>query len=109
MGNTSRSVSPSTLKIPKPDHFDGDKKKFMEWYQHIQMYWTFNRGVSDKQKVLITCQLMKDGPAGSWSDAYCMRELLKSEHDPSHFSWKDFVEELKTIYGPLNIFGDAQA
>ncbi|KAF8834030.1 hypothetical protein BDN67DRAFT_985623 [Paxillus ammoniavirescens] len=112
MGNTTTSLS-SKVKMPLPNTFNGDKRKFMDWFRHIEIYSAFKDEATDKQKVLVTCQLMNEGPAGTWSATYCARLIAsanaRSKHAPSMYSWKDFVQALKEAYTPINITGDAQA
>jgi hypothetical protein len=112
MGDTTTSLS-STVKMPLPNTFNGDKSKFTDWFRHVEIYWAFKDEATDKQKILVTCQLMNEGPAGTWSAAYCARQIAsansKSKHAPSTYSWKEFVQALKETYAPINITGDAQA
>jgi len=49
--------------MPKLKSFNGNKDKFTEWFQHIEMYLVFYKTDDEREKILITCQLMDEGPA----------------------------------------------
>jgi len=102
-------MAPATLKMPKPKSFNGDKERFTEWFQHVEMFWAFNEAADDRKRVLVTCQFMDEGPAAAWAGAWCTKELNKSLQDTTKFSWRGFVYALKDAYAPINITGDAQA
>ena len=106
---TPSAMAPATLKRLKPKSFDGDKNKFTEWFQHIEMYWAFNDVADNKKKILVTSQFMDKGPAAAWAGAWCTKELSRSQNDPSRFVWHNFVTTLWDTYALVNVTGDAQA
>ena len=62
---TTNTMASATLKMPKPKSFNGNKDKFTEWFQHVEMYWAFNDAADDKRKILVTSQFMDEGPAAA--------------------------------------------
>ena len=63
------------LEMPKAKSFDGEKNKC---FQHVEMLRACNdrRPVKRKTLVLVTSQLMDEGPTAAWYT----KELSKSQH-----------------------------
>ena len=102
---TAASGVAPTLKMPKPKTFNEDKSQFSDWLCHIEMYLFYN-STTEMQKILITCELMNEGPAAMWSGAWTMSQSGKFQHS---WSWGDFVKDLKETYAPISEMADAQA
>ena len=70
------------------------------------MYWLFYDSTTEMQKILVTCELMNEGPAVTWSGAWTAAQSGKFQHS---WSWGDFVKDLKEAYAPISKTADAQA
>ena len=92
--------------MPRPKAFNGDKSQFSDWLRHVEMYWLFYDSATEMQKILVTCELMNEGPAATWSGAWTAAQSGKSQHS---WSWEDFVKDLKEAYAPISETADAQA
>ena len=60
--NNTKGLGKSVLA--KPDMFDGDKSKYVQWSRQITMYFArFDNEPSDTQKILMTLSYMKGNNA----------------------------------------------
>lgn len=60
----------------KPDMFDGDKSKYVQWSRQIAVYFAgFDNEPNDAQKILMTLSYMKgNNVAGRFADLYVQQQ-----------------------------------
>jgi len=90
----STPISHIKSLVPDPSFFDGDRKKFADWWRGMVLYMKFHKidGADDKATAVLS--RMRGGTAGHfathWTD--------KMEKDNDTIDWDKFEREVKSTF-----------
>ena len=106
MSNPTPSVMAlATLKMPKSK----DTRVNSRSSSNTVRCSMFNDAVDEKKNIIVTSQLMDEGPVAAWAGAWYTKELnSKFQHNPTKFVCQNLVSALRDAHTPINITGDAK-
>lgn len=104
---TTLPVKIAELKIRTPSDFNGDKHDSERFLQEIGLYLRINDQVYDteEKKIIFFLSFLTKGTAESWKKTKA-NELLKKSH---WGTYKDFEDEFKAAFSPVDGEGDARS
>jgi hypothetical protein len=87
----------STVKVPKPDLFYGDRSKYEEWTIQVELHFRFNR-VPLNEQALYAATFLR-GRAEKWIKPFLKKKLEGTETTGILNSWTSFKENCTNIFG----------
>jgi hypothetical protein len=96
---TRKNVRVGKSLTAKPEVFNGEKNKFVQWWRTVILYIAgFEEEPSDMQKILMVLSYLKgQNAAGQWADLYVMQGLDATK------SFDDFQAKLAKIFQPTDL------
>ena len=100
------------IALNKPDLFNGDRKKFKEFLQSVEVYMDMNHEVywSDLIKIAFVLSFMNSGPATTWKYQFMDEKLkLPAPANPNDKlgQYANFRKDLVSAFSMFNSVGDA--
>ena len=74
--------------------FDSDRMKFKDWWRGIRLFLKSNRVMETDNRITAVLAHFKWGVVG----IYMQRKLGELDKETRTQDWKDFVQEIKTIF-----------
>jgi hypothetical protein len=94
--------------VSPPEEFTGDRARFRAWQSQLRLYISMNssRLSTDRQQVLYAISTIR-------GEAYSYVQAIADSDDhpipaPELLSFKAFMRTMETIFGPVDLAGDAQ-
>ena len=103
----SQSQNGKELAINKPKAFDGDRSKFKQFMQSMELYLTINKHIyqNDDQKIAFVLSYMTEKEAAAW------KEQIINQYTHGNYlalpSWIHFKTILNDSFEPKDCHGDA--
>jgi hypothetical protein len=67
MSDDTRTAELLWKAIAKPDHYDGNRAKFADWWADMRLYLQGFTGLSHEAKIIMTLGLLTKGDAATWA------------------------------------------
>ena len=90
----------------KPDMFDGDKSKYVQWSRQLAVYFAgYDNEPNDAQKILMTLSYMKgNNAAGRFADLYIQQKAGSLRSTP----YPEFCDKLNSLFMPAALKRQAE-
>ena len=100
------------IALNKPDSFNGDRKKFKEFLQLVEVYVDVNHGVyqSNLLKIAFVLLFMNSGPANSWKYQFIDEKLKQppsANQNNKLGQYANFRKDLVDAFLMFDSVGDA--
>ena len=100
------------IALNKPDLFNGDRKKFKEFLQSVEVYMDVNHEVyqSNLIKIAFVLSFMNSGPAATWKYQFIDKELKLPPPTNSNNKlgqYANFRKDLVNAFSMFDSVGDA--
>jgi hypothetical protein len=76
--------------VPDPGFFDGEQKKFSDWWRGMKLFLKFNKVESPDMKITATISRMRGGTAGNFATHW----MDKVANTDDTMDWKAFDDDL---------------
>ncbi|HYT45754.1 MAG TPA: hypothetical protein VEP90_25740, partial [Methylomirabilota bacterium] len=103
MASSSSAPKIDKMKLKPPSAFEGKRKDLNNFLAKCNLYFTYQEGVTPKEKILFVMYLL-DGRVADW------RNTKVAEYNATPNKWKDFdafIKELKVTWGEVDESGMA--
>jgi hypothetical protein len=101
---TQTIITTSKSLVPEPGYFDGNRKKFDDWWRSMVLYLRSNKIDEADQKITAVISRLRGGTAG----IYAQGKLEELEENDDTSSWTEFEDEMKKMFGDLMQTHDAE-
>jgi hypothetical protein len=89
-----------TIKVAKPDPFDGNSKKVLDFIHQCNLYLSSQPdNLPERRKVLFALSYMSSGAALSWGERR-LRDLVAANFQG--VTWATFEAELRSTFGDID-------
>ena len=90
--------------VPDPGWFDSNQMKFKDWQRGIRLFLKSNRVIATNDRITAILAHLRGGVVG----IYAQRKLNELGEETRIQDWKDFVQEIKTIFSDKIKAADAK-
>ena len=99
------------IALNKPNPFNGDREKFKEFLQLVEVYMDINHEVyhSDLIKIAFVLSFMNSGPATTWKYQFIDEKLklpLPANPNNKHRQYANFRKDLVSAFSMFDYVGD---
>jgi len=90
--------------VPDLGWFNGDQKKFEDWWRGMQLFLKSNRIIETNNRITAILACLRRGVVG----IYTQKKLNKLDKELGIQNWDNFVKEIKTIFSNKMKAADAE-
>ena len=90
----NKSAGMPKSMVPDPGWFDGDRKKFEDWWRGIRLFLKSNRVNGTDDKITAILARLRGGVAG----IYVQKKLNELDEENNTQDWDDFIKEIKITF-----------
>jgi hypothetical protein len=84
--------------VPDPRFFDGERKRFSDWWRGMKLFLKFNKVDSLDMKIMVIISQMRGGTAGNFA-THWMDKVVNMEDT---MDWKAFEDSLTSFFSMGN-------
>jgi len=95
---------PTKTMVSDLGYFDGDRTKFEDWCRGIHLFLKSNRVVAADERITAVLARLR----GDVAEIYTQKKINELENTEDTQSWKEFVEEIKTVFSNKSKVADAE-